>query len=119
MRQARDSARRQFLKSMSAGLPATALMTRTDFARESSKSAPVPRTEPDRGRVIDLGSEIAGDDAIVFRKHTLDLGCCEAVTVADVNLDGRLDIVSGESWYEQLAPEGDRGPRFVKHRFRE
>ena len=69
--------------------------------------------------MIDLGSEIAGDDAILFRKHTLDLGCSETVTVADVNRDGRLDIVCGENWYEQVEPQPGRGPRFIKHKFRE
>lgn len=62
---------------------------------------------------------MAGDDAIPFRKHTLDLGVSEAVTVVDMNGDGRLDIVSGENWYEQLASQPGSGPRFVKHKFRD
>lgn len=61
---------------------------------------------------------IVGDDFLPFRKHTLDLGCCEAVTVVDMNRDGRLDIVAGENWYEQLEPHPADGPRFVKHKFR-
>lgn len=56
---------------------------------------------------------------IAFRKHTLDLGCSETVTVADINRDGRLDVVSGENRYEQLPAEPGRSPRFVKHKFRE
>jgi hypothetical protein len=58
-----------------------------------------------------------GSDEIPFRKHTLDLGQSEGVAVADVNRDGRLDIISGENWYEQLPP-GSEGPRWIKHKFR-
>jgi hypothetical protein len=36
-----------------------------------------------------------------------------------MNGDGRLDIICGESWYEQSPPEGGRGPRFIKHKFRD
>lgn len=50
-------------------------------------------------------------DEIPFVKHTLDLGANEPCAVADVNQDGKLDIVSGENWYE--------GPKWVKHKFRE
>lgn len=48
---------------------------------------------------------------IPFEKHTLDLGANETCAVADLNGDGRLDIVSGENWYE--------APNWTKHRFRE
>lgn len=61
-----------------------------------------------------------GSDEIQFRKQTIDLGRSETVTVADINHDGRLDIVSGENWYEQAprAP-GSEGPRWIKHHFRD
>jgi hypothetical protein len=49
-------------------------------------------------------------DEIPFRKHVLDLGRNEACAVSDLNGDGRLDIVSGENWYE--------APSWTKHRFR-
>ena len=49
-------------------------------------------------------------EEISFRKHTLDLGRNETCAVADVNGDGRLDIVAGENWYE--------APKWAKHRFR-
>lgn len=52
----------------------------------------------------------AGDDAIPFRKHTLDLGISETVAVVDMNGDGRLDIISGENWYEQGPPLAGVGP---------
>ncbi len=57
---------------------------------------------------------------IPFRKHTIDLGANETCAVMDVNRDGRLDIVSGENWYEQLPRSpGDSGPRWTKHKFRD
>src|SRR5688572_13841364 len=48
---------------------------------------------------------------IPFRIHPLDMGASETAAVADINRDGRLDIVSGDSWYQ--------APRWTKHRFRE
>jgi len=65
------------------------------------------------GRVSAQGSE-----EIPFYKHTIDLGISEAAEVADVNRDGRLDIISGENWYEQALP-GKDGPRWIKHHFRD
>ncbi len=108
--------RRRFLKSvgMLTGLGTGAAWGRAMAGpgTEDQKAA-----RPDRG--LEMASGIVGDDTIAFRKHTLDLGCCEAVTVVDMNRDGRLDIVSGENWYEQLPPESGRGIRFLKHKFRE
>lgn len=48
---------------------------------------------------------------IPFEKHTLDLGANETCAFADVNGDGRLDVISGENWYE--------APKWVKHHFRD
>lgn len=50
-------------------------------------------------------------DEIPFEKHTIDLGAAETCALADINGDGRLDIVSGENWFE--------APRWGRHRFRE
>src|SRR5437763_4994070 len=50
-------------------------------------------------------------DEIPFQKHTIDLGASETCAFADINNDGRLDILSGEYWYE--------APRWTKHKFRE
>jgi hypothetical protein len=54
-----------------------------------------------RGRPEDIG----------FRKHALDLGANETCAFADLNGDGRLDIVAGENWYA--------APRWTRHKFRE
>ena len=48
---------------------------------------------------------------IPFEKHTIDLGSSESAAIADINGDGKLDIVSGENWYE--------APRWQKHHFRD
>ena len=48
---------------------------------------------------------------ISFRSRMIDPGPSETAAVVDVNRDGRLDIVSGEFWYE--------APAWRPHRFRE
>lgn len=48
---------------------------------------------------------------IPFERHTLDLGASESAAIADIDGDGKLDIVSGENWYQ--------APKWTKHRFRE
>jgi hypothetical protein len=48
---------------------------------------------------------------VPFRVHAIDPGSSESAAVADINKDGRLDIISGEYWYE--------APGWTKHRFRE
>ena len=40
---------------------------------------------------------------IPFTAHMIDSGASETAAVADVNKDGRLDIISGENWYEAPA----------------
>jgi hypothetical protein len=39
----------------------------------------------------------------LFQKHLIDAGASESAAVADINRDARLNIISGENWYE--APE--------------
>jgi VCBS repeat protein len=48
---------------------------------------------------------------IPFRIQMIDAGVSETAAFADVNNDGRLDIVSGEFWYQ--------APAWTKHRIRE
>jgi hypothetical protein len=58
---------------------------------------------------------------IPFRTQMLDGGANETAAVADINRDGRLDIVSGENWYEApTSAERSAGtPSWTKHPFRE
>jgi hypothetical protein len=51
-----------------------------------------------------------GSDEIPFSRHTIDIGRSETCAVADVNRDGRLDIISGENWFE--------APSWTRRRFR-
>ncbi len=64
------------------------------------------------GLIVWAGPEWKGSkpDEIPFEKQTIDLGSAETALFADINKDGKLDLVSGESWYE--------APRWTKHRFR-
>ncbi|MEO6802879.1 MAG: VCBS repeat-containing protein, partial [Granulicella sp.] len=48
---------------------------------------------------------------IRFDIHMIDPGYSETAAVADLNNDGKLDIISSESWYE--------APNWVKHPLRE
>ena len=51
-----------------------------------------------------------GSPEIPFRKQALDAGRNETCAVADLNRDGRLDILSGENWFE--------APGWKRHKFR-
>ena len=48
---------------------------------------------------------------IGFDQKMIDAGAAEAAAFADVNRDGKLDIVAGEYWYQ--------APLWTPHRFRE
>ena len=48
---------------------------------------------------------------LTFQKIELDTGANETAAFADINGDGRLDVVSGENWYEN--------PTWKKHNFRD
>jgi len=51
---------------------------------------------------------VAAQDAMRFRMVPIDSGAAESAAVADINKDGKLDIVSAGSWYE--APRWVRRP---------
>ena len=55
--------------------------------------------------------EVTRPPDIPFVKHTIDLGASETAAIVDINGDGKLDIVSGENWYE--------APAWKKHHFRD
>ena len=48
---------------------------------------------------------------VPFKKTMIDAAAAETVAFADINNDGKLDIVSGEYWYE--------APSWTPHRFRD
>ncbi len=48
---------------------------------------------------------------VPFEKRTIDQGASETAAFADINGDGKLDILSGEYWYQ--------GPEWTPHKFRE
>src|SRR5262245_52436477 len=48
---------------------------------------------------------------VPFQARAIDGGASETAAVADVNRDTRLDVISGEFWYE--------APSWTPHRFRE
>lgn len=113
--------RRQFLRSVSAGIPASmfGLSSATARGKGTARSGAMVTAREGSDRYINIATVTAGDDAILFRKHTLDLGISETVAVVDMNGDGRLDIISGENWYEQGPLEAGGSPRFIKHKFRD
>ncbi len=121
MDQSEKCERRQFLKSVSAGVPSSMFGLSSAAARGSdeARSGTAAAAQGESGRYINIATIAAGDDAIPFRKHTLDLGISETVDVVDMNGDGRLDIISGENWYEQVPTKPGSGPRFIKHKFRD
>ena len=119
---ARDkhSGRYLFLAAISASLPTVLLVI---FGTSPVRGFPDPAAQNYRkvqnpSQPLDVSSVITGDDAITFRKHTLDLGPCEAVNGIDINRDGVFEIVACENWYEQVHKPG-QGLQFIKHKFRE
>lgn len=57
------------------------------------------------------GAVVTRPPDVPFQKHVIDLGSSESAAICDINGDGKLDIVSGENWYE--------APKWNKHHFRD
>ena len=70
----------------------------------------VRRTIPFAVGSLLLAYQLTRPQDVPFEKHMIDSGSSETAVIADINNDGRLDIVSGENWYE--------APRWTKHHFR-
>jgi len=118
MSKSSESSRRLFLKSVGATIPAMALDLGT--CPPEAHSAPNLIAQGNGSHSADrinFAMADAGDDAIPFRKHIIDLGASETCAVADINRDGKLEIVSGENWYEQARDAS--GTRWIKHKFRD
>jgi hypothetical protein len=56
---------------------------------------------------------------IPFRSLLIDNGASETAAVADVNKDGKLDIISGENWYQAPPRPGSGQAGWTKHKFRD
>ena len=86
MKRSVDWARRRFLQAISTSVPAAVLGLGTDKVSGSERGGVSLRDEvgSQSAQSIDLGYIAAGDGAIQFRKHILDLGSAESVTVVDV-----------------------------------
>lgn len=54
---------------------------------------------------------ISRPPGVPFQSRTLDLGANETAAIADIDKDGKLDIVSGENWYE--------APTWTRHHLRD
>jgi hypothetical protein len=75
-----------------------------------SPPAPATSTPPAPTDALDRALARRSPD-IAFSSTRIDAGAFETAAVADINNDGRLDILSGDSWYE--------APAWRKHTFRE
>src|SRR5688500_1389345 len=90
--------------------PMKKILTTTLLAISLSATAPAADPRQARPATAGVAGSVPRSPDITFRSRMIDPGPSEAVAVADVNRDGRPDIVSGEFWYE--------APAWRPHRFR-
>ncbi|MGH9343115.1 MAG: FG-GAP repeat domain-containing protein [Terriglobia bacterium] len=93
--------RRKFLSMSAAAVPALAVA--------SAQSSPTP---PQTGQAVTPVSR----GADIFLSHRIGTDHAEAVSVMDVNGDGRPDIISGAYWYENPGP---LSAAWKRHQFRD
>lgn len=86
-----------------------ALIALAVYQSTSGQSIRPPVGTPDVVDRLDVLS--GGSSKVPFKVRAIDPGAAEAAAVLDVNGDGRLDIVAGDSWYE--------APSWTKRTFRE
>ena len=60
---------------------------------------------------IAIGWAATRPEDIPFDRQMIDPGASESLAITDVNGDGRVDLVSGEFWYQ--------APSWTKHHIRE
>ena len=82
------------------------------------ESSCVPASPSPPGSLLGLALPAAADQKITWKKTVLDTRFrSEGVAVADVNKDGKMDVLNGEYWYEapdwkphEMQPPRTTGP---------
>lgn len=94
-------------------------MLRREFMKASFTAAAVPMAGAKDSRAAQPGGmqtiTPVSRRATIFLSHRLGTDHAEAVSVMDMNGDGRPDIVSGAYWYENPGP---LGVAWRRHQFR-
>jgi len=86
------------------------LIVRGEVRDLSMRGAPPP-SPPSPGQQPERPTPQKRSRDIRFAMHLIDPGYCESVAVADFNNDGKLDILSGEYWFE--------APSWTPHKIRD
>ncbi len=81
------------------------LTVRAELRQLPTPSAAAPAARPPAPASVQRSRDIR------FAMHLIDPGYCESVAVADFNNDGKLDILSGEYWFE--------APSWLSHKIRD
>jgi FG-GAP-like repeat len=86
------------------------LIVRGDVRDLSMRGSPPP-SSPSPGQQPERPTPQKRSRDIRFAMRLIDPGYCESVAVADFNNDGKLDILSGEYWFE--------APSWAAHKIRD